>query len=213
MKTYPIMLKLQGRRAVVIGAGAVGLRRARKLLDAGADVTLAAAEIPAGADTSGMTVLRRGYHREILNGAFLVLACTDDRAINSRIAADARSAGVMVNVADGPQDCDFFLPAVHEEGDVVVAVGTGGLAPAMAVEIRDRLADALPPRVGEFAEAIGRLRGPLRDRIKNPAMRMEITKKLCGPCGQTAFQAGGAEALATMLEGMVKLLEGRQEVP
>jgi len=213
MKTYPIMLKLQGRRAVVIGAGAVGLRRARRLVEAGADVTLAAPEIPAGADTSGMTVLRHSYHREILNGAFVVLACTDDRAVNSRIAADARLAGAMVNVADGPEDCDFFLPAVIDEGDVVVAVGTGGSAPALAVEIRNRLADALPPRVGKFAEAIGRLRGPLHNRIKDSAGRMEIMKKLCGPSGQTTFQAGGAEALAAMLEGLLKLLEGRKEVP
>jgi precorrin-2 dehydrogenase/sirohydrochlorin ferrochelatase len=204
MKTYPIMLKLTGRRVVVVGGGAVGTRRAIRLAQAGAEATLVAEQISGDADLAALTVLRQPYRQELLAGAFLVLACTDDRAVNSRIAADARAAGALVNVADQPEDCDFFLPATLTDGDVVVAVGTGGLAPGLAVEIKDRLAAALPQRLGEFAQAIDRLRRNLRAGDKDPAARMWIIRKLCERAGYEAFLAGGAEALETMARGLLE---------
>ncbi|MGA2266700.1 MAG: NAD(P)-dependent oxidoreductase, partial [Phycisphaerae bacterium] len=121
MKTFPILLNLRGRRVVVVGGGPVGLRRARALAEAQAQVTLV--DPAAAADAAGVTVVRQPYRKELLEGAFLVFACTDDHAVNRQIAADARAAGAMINAADQPDDCDFFLPAVWKDGDVVVAVG------------------------------------------------------------------------------------------
>jgi len=204
MKTYPIMLKLAGRRAVVVGGGQVGLRRARRLAEAGAEVTLVAEEVTADAQPAGLTVLRQPYRRELLTGAFLVLACTDDRAVNSRIAADARAAGALVNVADQPGDCDFFLPATLRDGDVVVAVGTGGLAPALAMELRDRLAAAMPKRSGEFAEALAGLRSSAHARLHDPKLRAEIMRELSGPSAHEAFLAGGHRALREKMERMIE---------
>jgi siroheme synthase-like protein len=203
MRTFPIMLKLAGRRAVVVGGGQVGLRRARRLVQAGADVMLVAEEIPAGADLTGLTVLRQPYKREFIAGAFLVLACTYERAVNSRIAADARAAGALVNVADQPEDCDFFLPATLTDGDVVVAIGTGGSAPALAVELKDRLAAAIPQRTGEFAELLGGLRSSLRSRVHDPKLRKEIMKELSGPSAHEAFLTGGHRALRERMERMI----------
>ncbi|HAU36759.1 MAG TPA: siroheme synthase [Phycisphaerales bacterium] len=201
MKTYPIMLNLSGRRVVVIGGGEVGLRKARSLADAGAEVLLVAEKLD-GSAPARAEVRRERYRADQLAGAALVLACTDDRAVNARIAADARAVGAMVNVADRPEDCDFFLPAVATDGEVVLAVGTGGAAPGLAGMLRDRLAGAIPERIGEFAAALGTLRRELRDAVCEQERRMAILKELSGQQGYELFLRGGPEALRERMNAM-----------
>jgi siroheme synthase-like protein len=133
----------------------------------------------------------------------LVFACTDDRAVNRQIAADARAAGAMVNAADQPDDCDFFLPAVWKDGDVVVAVGTGGSAPALAVHLRDLLAPSLPPRIGEFARLVGELREALRQKVADRHRRSEIMTRLCSQEVLDAFLSEGPQAVHRKLEQLL----------
>ena len=200
MKTLPIMLTLAGRRVVVIGAGPVALRKVRSLAQAGAEVTLVAERVGEGADLAGAELVVGRYRPELLAGATLAFACTDDPAVNARIAADARAAGALVNCADQPDDCDFFMPAVVRDGDVVAAIGTGALAPALTVELKQAIADALPERVGEFAAALGQLRTKVRAEIDDAARRGDILRTLAGARGYEAFLAGGEEALAKLLD-------------
>jgi siroheme synthase-like protein len=202
MRTFPILLNLRGRRVVVVGGGPVGLRRARALAEAQAEVTLVDPSA-APTDVAGVTVVRQPYRKEFLEGAFGVFACTDDRAVNRQIAADARSLGALVNAADQIEDCDFFLPAVWKDGDVVVAVGTGGTAPALAVYLRDRLAPALPPRIGEFARLIGELREALRQKVADRHRRSEIMTRLCSQEVLDAFLSEGPQAVHHKLTELV----------
>jgi len=201
MKTYPIMLNLSGRRVVVIGGGEVGLRKARALADAGAEVLLVAEKLDRSAPP-GVEARRERYRADQLIGAALVLACTDDRATNARIAADARAVGALVNTADQPEDCDFFLPAVATDGEVILAVGTGGAAPGLAGMLRDRLTGAIPARIGEFASALGALRRELRAAVPEQARRMAILKELSGEQGYELFLRGGSEALRERMNAM-----------
>jgi precorrin-2 dehydrogenase/sirohydrochlorin ferrochelatase len=218
MKTFPIMLAVGDLRAVVVGGGSVGMRKARALLATGAEVTLIE---PAGGDSpcfsekhrkagtdptrrkrgtvpSSLRVIRARYKPSHLRGAKLVMACTDDRELNHRIAVDARAAGAMVNAADQPEDCDFYLPAVVADGDVVVAIGTGGSAPALAASLKRIVAGALPPKAGSFALALSRLRAELRNEIPDPRKRMAIMKRLSQGGGYREFLAGGAKALRVL---------------
>lgn len=201
MRTYPIMLDLHGRRAVVIGAGSVGLRKARPLVECGADVVLVTGGEPA--ELPGADVLAEPYRAEHVDGARLAFACTDDAALNARIAADARAAGAWVNVADTPELCDFYLPATARDGDVVVAVGTGGAAPGLAVHLRNRLAEALPADTRAFASALNELRGELRARGVPPRRRMSAIRELAGPDGLEIFRRGGAAELWVRLEKLL----------
>lgn len=207
MKTYPIMMDMRNRLAVVVGAGPVGLRKVHSLLEAGAQVKLVADQLPDHADQlsqAGVTIIHKPYCAEFLDGAILVFACTDDRAVNAQIAQDARWAGAIVNAADQPEDCDFFLPAVVKDGDVIVAVGTGGSSPGLAGAIRDRLAAALPPQIGAFAALLDQIRLELKTQVPDLARRGRIMKDLSSPATYDAFIARGENALRDRLSVLLK---------
>jgi precorrin-2 dehydrogenase/sirohydrochlorin ferrochelatase len=195
MFTYPLMLKISGRRCLVVGAGAVGLRRAEALARAGSAVRLVSPQEPAGPLPPGAELLAEPYQSGHLEGCLLAFACTDDPALNARIAQEARSAGILVNVADEPEDCDFFVPATCAQGEVVLAVGTGGACPDLARQLRDRLAARLPQRVGEFAAALASIRRQVQVREADPARRKAILETLAGPRGYNAFVQGRLIAL------------------
>lgn len=205
MKTFPIMLNIRGRRAVVVGAGPVGLRKARALVSAGARVVLVDANPgPEAQSFAGATLVREPYRLEQLADAILVFACTNDPALNRRIAADARTLGALANAADQPDDCDFFLPSALVDGDVVVAVGTGGLAPALAASVRDRIGRSLPAGLGRFAQTVGELRDTLRQRVPDAQLRTAILRRLCTQEVLEAFLAHGRSALEQKLVELLK---------
>jgi len=203
MKMYPIMLKLQGRRTVVVGGGAVGLRKAQTLVEAGAEVTLVATEL-GGQPPQGATVLRRPYAPETVEGAYLVFACTDDEALNSRIADDARAAGALVNAVDQPDDCDFYVPAIVSDGDVTVAIGTAGASPALAGNLKRRIAAVLGPGIGEFAALLRDLRSQLRAAEDDLARRGRIMKDLSSDETYDLLVTSGPEAIRTRFMHLLK---------
>jgi len=203
MRTYPIMLRLAGRRAVVVGGGAVGMRKVAGLLAAGADVTLVTPEPPAD-PPEGVTVLTQPYAPDTLDNALLVFACTDDADLNAKISADARAVGALVNSVDSPHECDFHVPAVVADGDVVVAIGTAGASPALAANIKRRLTTALGPRVGEFAALLTGLRSGLRAAESDVERRGEIMRDLSSDATYTLFLDEGPDAVR---ERFIELLK------
>ncbi len=197
MDLYPIMANVRGRRAVVVGGGDVGRRRAAGLIAAGARVRLvdaAAVEAVAGAEH-----IREAYAAGHLAGATLVFACTNDRKLNAQIALDARAAGVWVNVADDPEAGDFTVGAVHRTDGLIVAIATTSGLPALAAALRDRCAAALGEDVDAFAAALARLRARLQAEAP-AAIRREVLIRLCGDEGLAAFRAGGERALAALAD-------------
>lgn len=199
------MLKVRDRRVVVVGAGTVGLRKVDTLHAAGADVTLVTPELTSE-PPQGVTVLRRPYGPDTLAGAFLVFACTDDAALNTRISRDARTIGALVNAVDQPDDCDFYVPAIVSDGDVTVAIGTAGAAPALAGNLKRRLAAALGPGIGKFAALLTDLRSQLRTAEDDLARRGEIMKDLSSDETYKLFIEAGGEAVRARY---MKLLESR----
>ncbi len=200
MKTYPIMLDVNGRTAAVVGSGPVGLRKARSLAEAGADVRLITLADQPSEPLPPVTIIKEAYRRELLEGAMLVFACTDDRALNARVAADARSMGALVNVADQPDDCDFFAPATVSRGDVVVAVGTGGSAPALAARIKQQIDQTLPERLAEFAAALADIRCELKAGDTPSKRRCQIMAELAGSESYQVFRDQGPNALKERLK-------------
>ncbi|HEX6630586.1 MAG TPA: NAD(P)-dependent oxidoreductase, partial [Gemmatimonadaceae bacterium] len=145
MSAYPVMLHGEAIDALVVGAGSVGARRAAALLDAGAAVHVVAPEVDAGLgpmahEQPRLRVSARAFEERDLDGATLVIAATADRAVNARVAALARARRLPVNVADAPGEGTFSAAAVHRAGELVVAVGAGGV-PTAAARVRDAIGE------------------------------------------------------------------------
>ena len=120
---FPMFVDLRGRRAVVIGCGAIGARRIRVLLSFGAQVR---AVDPLTSPPEGAEWVKRPYERGDVEGAFLCVAATDDRAVNHAVCEEARSLGVPVSVADDRDECDFYFPGIAREGSLIAGVCASG---------------------------------------------------------------------------------------
>jgi precorrin-2 dehydrogenase / sirohydrochlorin ferrochelatase len=160
---YPVLLELGGRRAVVVGELAVEAGKVEGLLLAGAQVTVVAkgpeAALARLEAEPGVTVHRRGYGGPgDLAGAVVCVAHAAEAGVRDAIAADARAAGVLVNVMDDVPNCDFAAPAVVRRGDLVVAVATGGRAPALASRLRAELGERFGPEWAELVDLVGEVR-------------------------------------------------------
>jgi len=157
---YPLMLELAGRRCVVIGAQAIREGKVDGLLAADADDVLVVDEAVGDRfdDAEGVHVERRAWRRSDLDGAFLVIASSDDAAARAAIAKEARARGALVNVVDDIPNCDWAAPAIVRRGDLVLAIGTGGVSPAAARLIRERLEAGFGEDWAEILRIVGRVR-------------------------------------------------------
>ncbi|MBI2887602.1 MAG: bifunctional precorrin-2 dehydrogenase/sirohydrochlorin ferrochelatase [Chloroflexi bacterium] len=151
---YPAFLDLAGKKAVVVGGGQVAERKALALLACGAQVTVVSPvlspRLAVLAQRGAVTALRRAYQQGDVTGAFLVVASTDDRAVNQQASRDARAAGALVNTVDSAQESDFIVPSVVERGDLTVAISTNSRSPALARRLREELERYLTPDYGDL---------------------------------------------------------------
>ncbi|HEV2685503.1 MAG TPA: bifunctional precorrin-2 dehydrogenase/sirohydrochlorin ferrochelatase [Actinomycetota bacterium] len=159
---YPAILMLDGRLGVVIGGGAVGERKVRTLLEAGAKVKVitdvATPRLEKLAEQDKIELHVRPYQRGDLKGAAVVIASTDDRDVNQAIYEESLDEGVPVNVVDDPPHCTFIAPSIVRRGDLMIAISTGGTNPAMAVRIRERLEKEFGPEYEAYFDLIKRLK-------------------------------------------------------
>ena len=159
---YPVSLELGGRGALVVGELAVANGKAEALADAGAMVTVVA-QGPAGVldrlERDGrMTVRRRWFAPDDLDGMFLCVAASPDPVERAAIHREARARQVLVNVMDDPAHCDFAAPAVVRRGDLAIAVSTGGRSPALASRLREQLEGRYGPEWAALLDLLAEVR-------------------------------------------------------
>ena len=182
MSAYPLMLDGPQLVALVVGGGGVATRKVRALLESGATVRVVAPSVseelaalatpaPHGAGVGRLTIERREYADDDASAAMLVIAATDRRDVNARVAADARALGRLINVADAPDDGNCTTAATHRAGELTIAVSAGGV-PAAAARVRDLVAERVDAR---YAEVVGRL--------------VEIRRRTIAERGSTAWRA------------------------
>lgn len=179
---YPVSLNITGRLCVVIGGGKVAERKVSGLLAAGGRVRVISpvltASLHALVDRGTVTWRAKPYESGDLDEALLVFAATDQPAVQAAVQRDARAAGLLANIADAPEACDFQIPAAVRRGDLLLTVSTSGRSPAVSALIRRQLE-------GEFGEEYGLLTdllGEARDRIlagpSSPAERRDRLQHL-----------------------------------
>lgn len=163
---YPLFLKLDAAPTLVVGAGTIAKHKVVSLLRCGAAVTVVAPDacpkISSMADEGRLRLERRAFVPEDVDGKRLVIAATSDTAVNEAVMRRCRASGVLVNVVDDPERCDFYVPSVVERGRVQVAISTGGASPALSRKLKADVAAVLEPTLGSFAELVSRA----RDRLK-----------------------------------------------
>ena len=158
MSTLALNIRMHGKLAVIIGGGVVALRKIRTLLAAGAAIRVVAVNsCPDIVDmnSSGIIDIKHGhYDASDLDGAFLVIAATDDFQVNQQVCADARAQSILVSVADNPGAGDCTFPALLKQGDLEIAVSTGGRCPTFAVDVRNYIAKHIGQEYGVILEQL-----------------------------------------------------------
>lgn len=182
MPFFPLHVDLAGRTCVVVGGGEIAERRVELLVECGADVTLISPEIRSGlqehADAGRVRFEAREYRKGDLDGAFLVTGTTGDLATDARIAADARAAVVLANLASSLELCDFIVPSLVRRGDLLIGVSTGGGSPVLSSRIRERLEAQYGPEYGRFIEFLRDYRKALVERHQDESSRRKAIECL-----------------------------------
>jgi precorrin-2 dehydrogenase / sirohydrochlorin ferrochelatase len=178
MRYYPISVDLQTQRCLVVGGGDVAERKVETLLRANGVVTVISPaltpRLQLWAEDKRITAFVRPYIDGDLNGFSLVFAATDDEALQRRIAADARAAGILINVVDRPALCSFIVPALVLQGDLTVAVSTGGASPALAKKIRHDLEQHFGPEYALALVLLARVRELVTREVRSLDERQRL---------------------------------------
>jgi precorrin-2 dehydrogenase/sirohydrochlorin ferrochelatase len=162
MPQYPVNLVLDGRRCLVVGGGRVALRKVEGLLACGGRVTVVAPRIVDELRSLPVDIEERPWRPDDLAGMWLVIAATDDPAVNRAVYDAGQRAGVWVNGADDPANCSFTLPSVVRRGDLQVTVSTGGRSPALATWLRRRLEGEIGPEYAVLLDLLATERDGLK---------------------------------------------------
>lgn len=169
MEYLPLFVSLKGRACLVVGAGSVALRKLEWLVEAAADVSLVAREIPAGtgqfAAQHGVTQTERDFEPGDVVGRYLVVAATNDATVNQAIYAACEANAVLVNTVDDAALSSAIFPSIVNRDPVLVAIGTGGRSPTLARLVRGWMERRLPARLGALADWAGDWRARVKDAL------------------------------------------------
>ena len=206
MPKYPIYLELQDKQAVVIGAGSVAARKTKTLVSTGANVRVVAQNIePAFKELCEglpITIIQGHYSKEHIQDAFLVIAATDDNALNTEIFEDCQKLKTLCNVVDVPHLCNFYVPAVINRGDLQLAISTNGKCPAYAGRLRRKFQELITEDHGRFLELLDSSRQSVIDKIQ-AHKRKEVLARLSDDNSYQLFLEKGPADWKAMSEKLI----------
>lgn len=180
MRYYPIYLDLRGRDALVVGGGAIAEGKASQLVEAGASVTVVSPDLTEGlrglVERGEINHRCRYFVEEDLSGVFLVISATDDRGVNKAVAEAAASRGLLCNVVDQPDLCNFITPALITRGELQISVSTGGGSPTLTQRVKREIAALIGEEYGALLEIAAEMRAEAKERIADFEMRKEVLR-------------------------------------
>jgi precorrin-2 dehydrogenase/sirohydrochlorin ferrochelatase len=177
-----MFLKLEGQPCLVVGAGDVAESKIAGLLEAAAKIRVVAPEatsqVQSWAASGQIEWLSRPCEPPDLDGMFLVVAASSDRELQQNISAEARARGVLCNIVDAPELCDFYYPAVAQRGALQIAVSTAGQSPALAQRLRKDLEEQFGPEYEAWLQQLGEEREKLFAAAMDPEERKRLLHDL-----------------------------------
>ncbi len=175
MSYFPMFIDLEGRRCLIVGGGKVALRKAEALREFGSRLTVVAPRILLQLkQMRGVAWAEKRFEAQDLAGQDLVVAATDDKEENHRIAKLCRERKIPVNAVDQTEDCDFIFPAYLKQGEVVAAFSSGGQSPVTAQHLKEGIRPMMTPLLGEISSCLG----SLRERVMGCVDTQEGRKRL-----------------------------------
>ena len=179
---FPLFLKLQGKRCLVVGAGLIGLEKVESLLRCGASIQVIAPQAVARLQQLSLKGdiewLARSFEPEDTAGCDLIIAATNDRQVNQAVFEEASRRSILCNTADDPPLCDFFFGSVVQRGDLQIAISTAGQSPALAQRLRREIDAQLPADLGTWLEDLGQLRREILQAMPAGAERKALLHEL-----------------------------------
>ena len=200
MEYLPIFVDLRDRMVVVVGGGVVAARKIDHLLAAQARVRVVSPvlgdDLVVLRDAGRLQHLAQPFAPDALSGALLVVAATDDVAVNDAVAIASRERGIWVNVVDDAARSSFIFPAIVDRSPLIIAVGTAGSSPTLARRVRTQIEALLPERLGQLAQYAGRWRADVKAALPQLPARLKFWDRFfSGPVAAQllAGQAQGAD--------------------
>jgi precorrin-2 dehydrogenase/sirohydrochlorin ferrochelatase len=207
MAKYPVFLDLAERRVVIVGGGAVAVRKARALLEAGARLVIVAERasepLTALCARGSAELIRAKYSKQYIAQAVLVITATNSAKTNEEIYRDCQALEILCNVVDEPRLCDFFVPAVVKRGDLQIAIGTEGDCPAYAGHLRKKLEGIVTEEHGRFLAELECMRQRIIKTLSNPADRKSLLGRLVDDESFEYFKTNGPNAWRERAENLI----------
>lgn len=182
MKYYPVCLDLRDRPCLVIGGGTVAERKTLSLLEAGAEVTIVSPSLTSKLQelsrSGKITYRQKNFVENDLSNEFLVISATDSPDVNTLAAQACKRKQILVNIAVPPDESSFIVPSVVERGDLLIAVSTSGISPALAKKIRLELESRYGAEYALFLEKLAKVREQVLEKVTDERKRRMIFQEI-----------------------------------
>src|SRR5580700_10903317 len=196
---FPMFMKLSGKRCLVVGAGKIGEPKIGGLMDTGARIHVVAIaasdQVREWADAGKIELELRAFSSSDLDGMFLAVVATASRSLNVRVYREAQERGVLCNVVDVPDLCDFFYPAVVRRGDLQIAISTAGQSPSLAQKLRQQLERQFGPGYAAWVAELGETRRLILASDLDKERKLDLLHSLAS---REALEAALAEMPETL---------------
>ncbi len=203
-KYYPIHLSVTGKKCVIIGGGKVAYRKACSLKESGADVVVVSPEVcPEMVNEEGLVLIKKEYDECFLDGALLVIAATDNEAVNKKVTLDAEKKNIIVNVVDYPERCSFVVPSTINRGDLCISISTGGASPAVAKRIREELETVFGKEYEEYLDLLTKMRSLAMSSIEDSVKRRKVLQRLAEKDIFDTVRVEGVNGAETKMRGII----------
>jgi len=216
MSYYPILVQLEGMKAVVVGGGVVAQRKIDTLLAYHADVHVVSRDLTPKLskylEEQRIKLSGHEFKDSHLDGAFVVIAATDDPLLNRQVSERASARGLLINAVDQPADCNFIVPSILRRGDLLVAVSTSGKSPAFAKKVREELEKQFGDEYGSFLVLMGCLREEILEKELSQEENKRIFHQLVNSRILDAMAEKDWNGVATILNRIMNTQKSEEDV-
>ncbi|MBR1422801.1 MAG: bifunctional precorrin-2 dehydrogenase/sirohydrochlorin ferrochelatase [Ruminococcus sp.] len=182
MGYFPFFIDIKDKSCLIVGGGRVALRKAQKLLPYEPRITVVASEICDEISILGVSMVKRAFRADDLDGRFMCIAATEDSSVNHRIFKLCTDRGILVNSVDDIENCGFVFPSLVKRGDISIGISTSGSAPAFAKHLRSKTESLLDEHTLEIAELIKSVRPRLKAELDSEPQRARAADELIKLC-------------------------------